>query len=121
MQRPFALAGFSYFISLLFLIFIPNHLIFYVVITFGALFLISIAFPKIRKFKTLPILFITCFAAGLVYFFNLNNNASQIEKFDCNEFTIEGTICEPPYKKRSKYYFPFSKVSDIILLGDLDE
>ncbi|MBR0423773.1 MAG: ComEC/Rec2 family competence protein [Clostridia bacterium] len=104
MQRPFALIGFSYFIVLLFLIFIPNNFIFYLVVTFGTLFLISIVFPKTRNFKAIPILFAVCFTASLVYFLNLNNTP-QVEKFDSCETTIEGIISEQPYKKRNKYYY----------------
>lgn len=113
MQRPFALVGFSYFIILLFLIFIPNQLIFYVVVTFGALFLTSVLIPKIRNFKILPILFVTCFAASLVYFFGLNNS-KQIEKYDSAETTITGTISDMPYKKKNKYYCTI----DIEKIGD---
>ncbi len=104
MQRPFALIGFSYFIVLLFLILIPNNFIFYLVITFGTLFLVSMTFPKIRNFKVIPILFAACFIASLVYFLNLNNTP-QVEKFDSCESVIEGTISEEPYKKRNRYYY----------------
>ena len=105
MKRPLAVIGFSYFIMLALLIFVPENTLPYLFTTFSALFLISVIIPEIRKNKIFSVALLTCTAAVSVYYINLNTNIKPVQNLDGTNATISGTICDIPYKKHNKYNY----------------
>lgn len=105
MKRPLALIGFSYFITLALLIFVPENILPYIFAVFSALFTISLIIPESRRNKVFPVAFLTCSAAVAVYYVNFNTNIKPVQNLDGTNATISGTICDIPYKKDNRYNY----------------
>lgn len=105
MKRPFAIIGFSYFIMLAFLFFVPDFALPYIFGLFTAMFLASVIIKETRKNKIFPIAFFMCMVAVAVYHINSDSNIKPVQSLDETNATISGTICDIPYKSYSRYNY----------------
>ncbi len=105
MKRIFCLIGFSYFITLTLLFFIPETFILYVSGTLFLLFLIFLLVSKSRNEKVLPLCMFTCITAVTVYTVNSNFNIKPLEILNNQDAVISGKVIDLPYKQHEKYYY----------------
>ncbi len=106
MKRPLALIGFSYFITLVVLNYIPDSNI--IIVACGLFIALIISF-LIKKFRNVEnffcIMFLSCLAATFSYVLNSGIIADKVKNLDETDIKISGTICDIPYKKNNNYNY----------------
>ncbi len=108
MKRVFCLIGFSYFITLTLLFFIPEDMLIYVSGVLFILFGISVLVSKFRNEKVLPLCMMTCLVAFTMYTVNYNLNIKPLKELDNQDAVISGKIIDLPYKQHGKFYYILS-------------
>ncbi len=105
MKRPLALIGFSYFLTLFSLNYIPENKITIVAGIVFVMLLMSIFVRKIRKQKIFCTAFLSCLVAIVSYTINYNFNVKPVYQLDGKDVEISGIVCDIPYKKNHKYNY----------------
>ncbi len=105
MKRPLALIGFSYFLTLFSLNYIPENKVIIVAGVIFVMLLISISVKKIREKKFFGTAFLSCFVAIISYTINYNLNVKPVYQLDGKDVEISGVVCDIPYKKNHKYNY----------------
>ena len=105
MKRPLALIGFTYFISLVACTYFGAGITTYIAVVMFCLFLLSLLIKRIRLGVIIPLALITSTIACSVYSIYNYKAVSPIYVLDGKKASINGTICEAPYKSDDRYYY----------------
>ena len=105
MKRPFETIGFSYLFAQIIALFCSVKLNYILLVTFISLFTVSLFFKKLRKEKTLPIVFLTfIFSIGVFILYN-SIKLEPTKILTDKDAVLTGTICDIPYKSNGKFYY----------------
>lgn len=107
MKRPLALIGFSYFMTLVALNYVPDYNIIIVACGLFTALIISFLIKKFRNSKNnfFCIMLVSCLAATFSYALNSVTIADTIKNLDDTDVKISGTVCDIPYKKNNNYNY----------------
>ena len=105
MKRPFCLIGFTYLISLIVAIFCSTFTLYALIAAAALLFVISLTFKKIRRTKSIPVVFFTALFTFGTYCLHNDFLVKPLEPLDDNDAFIKGVVCELPYRSYNKYYY----------------
>ncbi|MDR0739240.1 MAG: ComEC/Rec2 family competence protein [Oscillospiraceae bacterium] len=118
MKRPFAILGFSYFLGLLFSLFVGVALAFYFLLFFGFLTLSCLTFRKLRKNRVFLVAFLVFSFAILAHILSFASKIEIRKVLSEKKLEVTGTICELPTKENWKYVY-YIKTDSIKFLKNL--